>query len=259
MTNGRNMLKSLQKCPWEDKWIFSRIINLINKFACIFIRAIEVSPAQFDERDCAITASFTFCLPLPFLWITVARACMFAHISHAASSQRLENWLAVQVHVGSVSVLFKSPLSVLHDSCGWVPPSPPLSLSLGRHVLAWLPPRNSPGLPGCSAFPAVSAGQSLKAVRCDDTDWQLGSGARGYRSSLSRAWIDRRHCDHHTTYTLTLEGASVEGHSYVQMRLVFMHVKPYALASINLYVCLQSTKRPIKCINNEVRFTLLWQ
>ena len=73
MTNGGNMLKSSQKCPWEDKWIFSRIINLINKFACIFIRAIEVFPAQLDERCCVITSSFTFCHPLPFVWITEKR------------------------------------------------------------------------------------------------------------------------------------------------------------------------------------------
>ena len=73
MTNGWNMLKSLQKCPWEDKWIFSRIINLINKFACIFIRAIEVFPAQLDERCCVITSSFTFCHPPPFVWITEGR------------------------------------------------------------------------------------------------------------------------------------------------------------------------------------------
>ncbi len=138
---------------------------------------------------------------------------MFAHISRSivAKTRELIGCAGTcRIRFGSVQI----PLSVLHDSCGWVPPSPPLSLSLslsGGHVLAWLPPRNSPGLPGCSAFPAVSTGQSLKAVRCDDTDWQLGSGARGYRSSLSRAWIDRRHCDHHTTYTLTLEGASVEG------------------------------------------------
>lgn len=77
MTNGRNMLKSLQKCPWEDKWIFSRIINLINKFACIFIRAIEVFPAQLDERCCVITSSFTFCHPLPFVWITEKRRCVY--------------------------------------------------------------------------------------------------------------------------------------------------------------------------------------
>lgn len=86
----------------------------------------------------------------------------------------------------------------------------------GGHVLAWLPPRNSPELPGCSAFPPVPAGQSLKAVRCDGTDWQLGSGARGYRRSLSRARIRRRLRNRQTIYTL-LESARgcVDGHSYV--------------------------------------------
>lgn len=110
-----------------------------------------------------------------------------AYISRSIVAKTLHNWLAVQVHVGSVSVRLKIPpsLSFMIAVDGYLPL--PLFLSLsGGHVLAWLPPRNSPGLPGCSAFPAVSAGQSLKAVRCDDTDWQLGSGARGYQSSLSR-------------------------------------------------------------------------
>ncbi|TRY55805.1 hypothetical protein DNTS_025651 [Danionella cerebrum] len=89
----------------------------------------------------------------------------------------------------------------------------PLSLPLGGHVLAWLPPRNSPGLPGCSAFPAVSAGQSLKAVRCDDTDWQLGSGARGYQSSASHTWINYLHRNHQTIYTLTLQSLRSHGRS----------------------------------------------
>ena len=58
---------------------------------------------------------------------------------------------------------------------GFCAPSP---LSCG-HFLAQLQPHNSPGLPGCVALPDGSAGQSLKAVRCDGTDWQLGSHARG--------------------------------------------------------------------------------
>lgn len=38
--------------------------------------------------------------------------------------------------------------------------------------------------PRCSL--GVSAGQSLKALRCDGADWQLGSHARGYQGSVSR-------------------------------------------------------------------------
>ncbi len=59
MTNERNMLKSLQKKSLEDKWIFSRIINLINKFACIFIKLLKsLQPGLMNAA--VITISFTF-------------------------------------------------------------------------------------------------------------------------------------------------------------------------------------------------------
>lgn len=53
---------------------------------------------------------------------------------------------------------------------------------------------NSCGLPDCAVLKTwgplrslpISAGQSLKAPRCDGADWQLGSNARGYQHSVSR-------------------------------------------------------------------------
>jgi len=66
MTNGWNMLKSLQKCPWEDKWIFSRIINLINKFACIFIKALKSLRRPPDEHGCNNDLIYISPLTLPF-------------------------------------------------------------------------------------------------------------------------------------------------------------------------------------------------
>ena len=68
-----------------------------------------------------------------------------------------------------------SECALLEGGGGFCAPSP---LSCGL-FLAQLQPHNSPGLPGCVALPDGSAGQSLKAVRCDGTDWQLGSHARG--------------------------------------------------------------------------------
>lgn len=54
---------------------------------------------------------------------------------------------------------------------------------------------NPPGLPDCALLKnarplrttplPISAGQFLKAARCDGTDWQLGSDARGYQRSVS--------------------------------------------------------------------------
>lgn len=59
MTNGGNMLKSSQKCPWEDKWIFSRIINLINKFTCIFISLLMSAPRCLMS-NAIITVPFAY-------------------------------------------------------------------------------------------------------------------------------------------------------------------------------------------------------
>ena len=52
----------------EDKWIFSRIINLINKFACIFIRLLKSFQPSLMSVG-VIIVSFTFCNLLQF------RAC----------------------------------------------------------------------------------------------------------------------------------------------------------------------------------------
>lgn len=75
--------------------------------------------------------------------------------------------------------------------CSPVPP-PPFSLVGSSWHRSWVV--NPPGLPDCALLKTrgppyllpVSAGQSLKAARCDGTDWQLGSHARGYQRSVSR-------------------------------------------------------------------------
>ena len=47
----------------EDECIFSRIINLINKFTCIFIRLLMSSRLSL-MNIAVITISFTYCILL---------------------------------------------------------------------------------------------------------------------------------------------------------------------------------------------------
>lgn len=72
-------------------------------------------------------------------------------------------------------------------------PSPnPFPLVGSSWHLSWVV--NSCGSPDCAVLKTwgpprsllISAGQSLKAARCDGADWQLGSHARGYQHSVSR-------------------------------------------------------------------------
>lgn len=73
-------------------------------------------------------------------------------------------------------------------------PSSPALLSGGQFLAPLASCKNPPWLPDCAPLGTwgpgcslpVSAGQSLKAVRCDGADWQLGSHARGYQGSVSR-------------------------------------------------------------------------